>query len=217
MSNLSKITLPTNDTVNLKDNSQGRSDHQHYDSDLVPLVHKVYESTSYYATAADYENSSWYFMSVRPDNWSKTWRVKLKFYSYCPSYSSYQSLTYSTITGRADGVAYCHWNEVNTTAHYYVTVYPLKSAGYNAGFGNAIGISIYGASNYTKSAYYRTFEVDYYDCENCTVTILDTPVKWSNWNGTGTTNYGSLQAFNACSRGLQETGDANTVTENRIG
>ena len=217
MSDLSELTLPNDNTVySLKDETQTRSDHRHYDSDLVPLVHKVYESTSYYATSQDYEGSSWYFMSVIPDDWYKPWTIKLKFYSYCPSYTANKSLTYSTISGRADGVIYANWNEVNTTAHYYVTVYPLKKAGYDAGFGHAIAISIYGASNYTKSAYYRTFEIDYYSCENCTVTILDTPVKWSNWNGTGSTNYGSITALNAYSRGLQETGDTDTSVHTRL-
>lgn len=187
----------------------------HFD-DLKSLIHKKYESTSYYATAADWTNSTWYFMSVKPDSWYKPWRVKFKVHSYCPNYANLDSYTWATYTGRADAIAYCNWNERYDSAHYYLPYYPLKKAGFDAGYGHAIGVSILYGSGYTTSSYYRTFEIDYYECENCTVTILDTPVKWSSWTGTGTTNYGSLNAPNAVDRGLQETGDANTVTENRI-
>jgi len=188
---------------------------QHY-GDLKPLISKTYASTSYYGTANDWANTSWYFMSVRPDTWQKPWRVKFKIRSYCPADATYDSITYVTASGRADGLIYCDWNERYNKAHTYIPYHPLKSAGYTAGYGHAIGISFYNGDKPTTASYYRTFELDYYECENCTVTILDTPVKWTDWTGTGTTNYGSLSYFNAIDRGLQETGDANTVTENRI-
>ena len=215
MANLDQLGLPNGSTYNFKDNTQERSNHRHYGSDLIPVVSKTYASTSYYSTNDSYDNSTWYFMSVKPDEWYKPWRVKFKTHSYCPNYSSYHSYTWSTFCGRSDGIIYANWNERQDTAHYYITVYPLKKAGFDAGYGHAIGISIRYGSNYTNSNYYRTFEVDYYECENCTVTILDTPVKWANWTGTGTTNYGSIGAYNAVDRGLQETADSDTI-ENRI-
>lgn len=216
MANISKIKIPGDNTEYIiKDNSQTYSNHRHYDSDIVPLVHKVYESTSYYGTTNDWANTSWYFMSVKPDEWYKPWRVKLKVHTYCPAYSSYHSYTWSTICGREAGTIYANWNEKYSSAHTYLTYYPLKKAGFDAGYGHAIGVSIYNADSRTSSAYYRTFEIDYYECENCTVTILDTPVKWANWSGTGTTNYGYFTYFDATSRGLQETSDSNEV-ESRV-
>ncbi len=217
MANLDQLGLPDGSTYNFKDNTQERSDHRHYESDRIPLVHKLYESTSYYATTNDYANASWYFMSVVPDSWYKPWRVDFKIHSYCPSYASYESYTWSTLCGREGSLIYANWNERYGSAHSYIVGYPLKKAGFDAGYGHAIGISIYNADNRTISAYYRSFEIDYFYCENCTVTILDTPVKWVDWTGTGSTNYGSLGAYNAIDRGLQETGDVNTTTENRIG
>ena len=217
MADISKIKVPDGTSYNIKDNSQTRSNHNHYDSDMVPLVHKKYESTSYYGTTNDWENTSWYFMSVKPDEWYKPWRVKLKVHTYCPNYSGYHSYTWSEIYGRETSMIYADWNEKYNSAHTYITFYPLKKAGFDANYGHAIGISIYNADSRTSSAYYRTFEIDYYECENCTVTILDTPVKWSAWTGTGTTNYGSLTSLDATTRGLCETNDANTTTENRIG
>lgn len=210
MADLSKLILTDNTTVTLKDNSQVNSDHRHYEKDIVPLVHKKYESTSYYGTANDWENTSWYFMSVKPDAWYKPWRVKFKVHSYCPNYASYESYTWATLCGREASTIYANWNERYSSAHSYITVYPLKKAGFDAGYGHAVAVSIYNADNRTTAAYYRSFEIDYYECENCTVTILDTPVKWSAWTGTGTTNYNSIVANNANDRGLQETGDANS-------
>lgn len=173
-----------------------------------PLIHKKYESTSYYATSAgSWEAASWYFMSVKPDSWYKPWKVKFKVHSYCPGYTNVDSYTWATYTGRADSIIYCNWNDRYDGAHYYLPYYPLKKAGFDAGYGHAIGVSILYGSSYTSSAYYRTFEIDYYECENCTVTILDTPVKWASWTGAGTTNYGSLGGPDAYNRGLRETGD----------
>ena len=217
MADLSKITLPDNTQVTLRDKSQERSDHRHFESDIVPLIHKKYESTSYYATTSgSWETSTWYFASIKPDSWYLPWKVKFKIHTYCPNYATHESLTYSMVSGRADSMSYCNWNEVNTTAHYYIAWYPLKLAGFDAGYGHAFGISIYNASSYANANYYRTFEIDYFGCENCTVTILDTPVKYADWPGGGSTNYGSLASGNASSRGLQETGDNDTTTSNRI-
>lgn len=101
MADLSKIILPNNSELTLKDNSQEHSAHTHYDSDMVPLIHKKYESTSYYATTNSWSDGSWYFMSVVPNDWYTPWRVKFKIHSYAPSYSSYHSYTWSTVCGRS--------------------------------------------------------------------------------------------------------------------
>lgn len=211
MADLNQIQLPNGGTYNFKDTTQARSDHRHYETDITPLIHKTYASTSYYASVADWENSTWYFMSVKPDSWYKPWTVRFKVHSFCPSYSAYESITYATISGRSDNYVYANWNERQNSAHNYTVIYPLKQAGFNAGYGHAIGISVLYADSYTNSAYYRTFEIDYFYCENCTVTLLDTPVKWSSWPGTGSTNYGSLNSMNATSRGLYESGDTDTT------
>ena len=216
MANIKQLKLPDNTTYDLKDESGSLSSHWHHDEDLKPLISKTYASTSYYATANDWANATWYFMSIKPDSWYKPFRVKLKVHSFCPSYSTHESYTWCTLTGRQNSIAFINWNDRNNSAHSYLTYYPLTQAGFNAGYGHAIGISIYNADNRTSSAYYRTFEVDYYECENCTVEFLDTPVKWANWTGTGTTNYGTLGSFDAINRGLQETGDNNTTVHNRI-
>ena len=210
MADLSNIILPDNTELTLKDNSQEHSAHNHYDSDIVPLIHKKYESTSYYATTNSWADGSWYFMSVVPNDWYTPWRVKFKIHSYAPNYSSYHAYTWSTVCGRSNSMIYANWNERQNSAHSYIVGYPMKKAGFDAGYGHAIGISIYNADSRTDSRYYRTFEIDYYECENCTVTIFDSPIKWSEWVGNTSTNYEAISSMNAIDRGLQESGDANS-------
>lgn len=207
MAEISKITLPDGNYYDLKV----------YTNHISPYQKRVYESTDYYATAANQNSSTWYFMSVRPDDWYKVWRVSFKLHTYCPNYPNVNSITFSTISGRQNGFTYMNFNDCDSVGHYYISCYPLTTAGYNAGYGHAIGNSIFYASNYTTKAYYRTFEVDLIQTQNCTVTFLETPVKWTQWEGTGTTNYGTLSNLNTSSRGLQQTGDADQLNyQNRI-
>lgn len=213
MANIKQLKLPDNTTYDLKDNSGSLSSHWHHDEDLKPLISKTYASTSYYASANTNEDATWLFMSVKPDDWYKPWTIKFKVYSYCPSYVGYKHYTYSTITGRSDGAIYCNWNEKYNAVHTYISGYLLKKAGFDAGYGHAIGINIVNADNRTSSAYYRTFEIDYYECENCTVEFLETPVKWANWTGTGTTYYNGIVNWDATNRGLRESGDDNELNQ----
>lgn len=207
MATISAIKLPNNDTYNFKV----------FSNNIAPITKKTYASTSYYATAANQNDSTWYFMSVKPETWNKVWRISFKLHTYVPSYPNENSITLCTLSGRQNGFTYMNFNDLDSYGHYYISCYPLTQAGFNAGYGHAIGMSIFYATNYTSSAHYRTFEVELYDVENCTITWLDTPVKWTAWTGTGTTNYGSLSNLNCASRGLQETGDANDANyQNRL-
>ncbi len=154
-------------------------------------------------------------MSVRPTSWYQPWRVRFKVHSFEPSYLNANSVTYCTVSGRDQSFVYANWNERYDLAHYYTSIYPMKKAGFDAGYGHAIGISILYGYNYTNSAHYRTFEVDYFDCDGCTVELLDTPVKWgaatwlNNSSLTIGTYYNGVSNMDATSRGLQESGDAN--------
>ena len=193
----------------------GDDSHNHTEFTIVPKVHKTYESTSFYATSGSWEATSWYFFSIRPNSWYKPWKIKFKIRSYCPNYTNVDSITESVIHGRTDSISYSNYTEKYDNGHYYIPIYTLKKAGYDAGYGHAIGISILYGSGYTTAAYYRTFELDYYSCENCTVTILDAPVKWADWVGTGTTNYNNITSLDAVTRGYTESGDRNDVNYNQ--
>ena len=183
-----------------------------------PIQSKTYANTSYYATSSgSWEAASWYFMSVKPDTWDKPWKIRIRVHSFCPGYTNVESYTDALITGRRDGLAYSNYTERLDTAHYYIPYYTLKKAGFDAGLGHAIGVSILYGTGYTTAAYYRTFEVDFYESENCTVTFFDTPIKWSNWTNGNTTNYNNLGSLDAVTRGYTESGDRNDVNyQNRI-
>ena len=179
---------------------------------IKPSLTKTYTNTSFYGTTNTNDTCSFYFMSVKPNSWRTPWTVRFKIHSYCPSYPNGDSITWSTISGRSDSMIYHNWNERSESAHSYITIHMLKEAGFTAGLGHAFGINLINSWNYTNSAYYRTFEVEYYDCENCTVTFLDAPVLWSNWSNGSTTNYyPDYTNFDAINRGLRETGDDNDI------
>lgn len=148
-------------------------------------------------------------MSIKPATWNKPWRVKFKINVYCPNYATYNSYTYATFTGRQSGLSYSNWNEFDTSAYSYLIFNPLTQTGFNAGYSHAIGMSVFYSTNYTSSSYYRNFKVSLFETENCTVTLLDTPVLFANWTGGNSTNYTSSVNTTCASRGLQETGDSN--------
>ena len=218
MANISAIKLPGGTTYNIKDNSGEKSVHNHELASIVPITSKTYTSSSYYATSSgSWEAASWYFMSVKPDTWDKPWKIRIRVHSFCPGYSNVESYTDALITGRRDGLAYSNYTERLDTAHYYIPYYTLKKAGFDAGLGHAIGISILYGTGYTTAAYYRTFKVDFYESENCTVTFFDTPIKWSSWTNGNTTNYNSLGSLDAVTRGYTQSGDRNDANyQNRI-
>ena len=183
-----------------------------------PIQSKTYANTSYYATSSgSWEAASWYFMSVKPDTWDKPWKIRIRIHSFCPGYTNVESYTDALITGRRDSLAYSNYTERLDTAHYYIPYYTLKQAGFDAGLGHAIGVSILYGTGYTTAAYYRTFKVDFYESENCTVTFFDTPIKWSSWTNGNTTNYNSLGSLDAVTRGYTQSGDRNDANyQNRI-
>ena len=91
----------------------------------------------------------------------------------------------------------------------------LKSAGYTAGYGHALGISLSDSNNRGDTTLKRSCTVDLLSCKNCTVTLNDTIVKWADWPGTGSTNYNDPGTYNAASNGMQETGDSDDVCQLR--
>lgn len=185
-------------------------------SNIRPTIYKKYESTSFYGTSNNSATCTFFFMSVRPDEWHKPWRVRFKVHSYCPAYPNNHSVTYCTLSGRLSSSIYSNWNEYFNAAHYYIGVMMLNEAGYNNGLGHAVGIDLRNSTYFNNSAYYRTFEVEYYDCDGCTVSFLDEPVLQANWPNYNTTNYGAINEYNAVDRGLQESGDDDTTNVLRL-
>lgn len=190
-------------------NSYALSTHNHNSLDIVPIMSKTYGGTEFYATASgNWDLASRFFMSVVPEGADKYWRVKYHIKVWVPSSNL---MTDSIVEYYGSGItmkAYKIWNTHGPThATYYHVALWLKSAGLSAGYGHMIGESILYATSYTTAASYRHMTVDLLEYEGCTVNMLDTAVKYTDWTGYSSTNYNSINSYNATSAGLQETGD----------
>lgn len=175
-----------------------------------PIISKIYSGNDLYSSGNSDIGSSFFFISVKPDSWYAPWQIKFRLKTTCAAAVNYQSVTWCTLTGRADSWIIQCWNERYDHAHYYIVNRLLKKAGFDAGLGHAIGVNIRYSNNYTSSSYPRTFELDYYSCEYCTVTVLDNIVKWDAWTNGTDTYYNGWNNANAVDRGFQESGDANS-------
>ena len=67
MANISKIKLPNSTIYNIKDNTEERSDHRHYRTDLLPLESKTY--TGVIGTANNWAGATFFFGSIKPTTW----------------------------------------------------------------------------------------------------------------------------------------------------
>lgn len=187
--------------------------HTHATNEIVPTITKTYtnDGNGYIGIGDNWDTTTWYFMYVRPETWYKPWHIKIKVTTWVPGQPSYYSETWSDLYGRADSMLYHNFNERNTEGHYYIVANRLKVTGFNNGYRHAIGVSIKYASGYTNTNYKRNFKVDYYMCEDCTVTILDTPLTPAGLEACDTTNRINTtvtDSFDAINRGLQESGDS---------
>jgi hypothetical protein len=129
---------------------------------------------------------------------------------------------YSTLflNGFADTYgSYAAWNSIYNTSYrpcYYHEYYRLKEAGYNNGYGHALGVRLYNSWNAFTAANARVFTIDILETYNCTFTFYDSMVTYANIPGTGTTNYNAYSEFNFADNGLQETGDSNSIEDGSI-
>lgn len=179
----------------------------------------TYDGTDFAGTVDNYEQMSRYFMSIKPNAANEFWRVKFRVRVWIPV-DTYKRFTDSFIEYSGYGITlsdYKIWNTVgNTYAVYYQTNYWLSAAGLTNGYGHAIGTSMAsGGTNRTNPDWYRHVKVDVYDYEGCTVELMDSLKKWSEWEGGNATNYArggtSPSTYNATTRGITMSGDRDTT------
>lgn len=156
-------------------------------------------------------NASFYFAKIHPTSYAINWKVKFKivvkapeayaetidiqFGGYGSTFSSYDS--YTTRTG--------------SIALYYVNLYRATSAGINTNHkGHAVGFGLRASTNPTNASYARTIYVELLEAENCTVDFMDTAVKYSDMDGTGSTNYYQLTELGVSTVGQNATNNSNT-------
>ena len=95
-------------------------------NNVIPTIQKTYTG-NYYGTGDNYDSTSFFFISLKPDTWYKPWKIKFKIRSYCPAHTECESVTYGLYTGRLGSYSYANWNERNDSyAHYYTSVRTLN-------------------------------------------------------------------------------------------
>lgn len=218
MSHSGKTMTFATDLIPQEDNIYHLGDNTHrwiIHGEVQPAINKVYAPAASYGSSDADSTCTFFFMSIKPDSWYKGWQVRFKVRTVADQYANVDSTTWCTLNGRADSLIYHNWNERYDIGHYYITCRTLKSAGFNAGLGHMAGISVRYATGRGNTAYTRKIHLDYYDCEGCTVTILDNANLWANLGNTtnySDTNYNGYSNLDAVNRGLRETSDDNTTS-----
>ena len=181
-------------------------------SDISPIGGGIKTYAGLYGSSNDAAGASFYFASVKPDNYNGVWKVKYRIKVDVPNQSNYHGYADVEIYGKTNTyVAYSIFNAHLTTDYrsfYFHNLYRATETGSSA-YGHLLGIGLRASANPTSSSYPRTVRVEMLEAENCTVTMFDDALKYANVPGTGSTNYAGLSELNGADNGLQETGDVN--------
>ena len=207
MADISKLILPSGNEYNLKV----------YTDHIAPMMSKTFQGVI--GTANDFANATFYYGSIRPDDWYQTWGLKYRIKTYVPEKNGYVQVADVQLYGDQGALrASSSFNSIGTSScAYYHDLYRLKIAGYNNGYGHALGVSIRSSYHPTDTGYERTFIIDILETANCTFTFFDECLKYNSIPGTGSTNYDTYSEINYINSGLQEIGDANDPNyQNRI-
>lgn len=184
-----------------------------------PLFEQTY--TGIRATANNNDNATFFFATVRPTGYNDTvWHVKVA--------------VDAVMAGRTDGIyrgtvdyygsysanqSYACFNNHYSTSYrclYYHGLRPVTKAGYDAGYGHALGVNLTSSYSPTSTTYTRTFRIQILEADNCEITMFDNMKLYAALDGTGATNYAALISRDAYNNGLRETGDDNSVDRNCI-
>ena len=190
--------------------------HNHTATTIVPKMTKSY--TGLIGTENNASNGSFYFIKVVPDTFNGNWYIDYKLTCTMNGVSDAngggrQNCHVKIYGMRNTYSGYDIWNSISNTSYrsiYYHNFYRAKSAGIS--YGHAIGVGFRNAYGPTNSTYARNITVEVLDYQGCTVSLLDTAVKYANWTGTGSTNYDGLTEFDAYTNGRRMTGDNNDIT-----
>lgn len=169
------------------------------------------------ASANDVNNGIFYFGAVLPNNWDQPFRIRYRIRCYCPSNLNYNQYADMTYFGCRSTITYLVHNNIYSTSYrsaYYHNMYKAKTAGVSAGYGHALGFSIYYSTNPTSASYKRTIYVEILEMNNCTFEFYDNCVIYASIPGTGSTNYDARVDFNWSGNSVYP--DSNSDTYNRI-
>ena len=182
-----------------------------------PLQTKTY--TNVIATANNEADGQLYCINVQPKKYGGLWSITYRVTATIAGVSEANGNGYETSVVYLSGVrdsysSYRTWNDLtngNYRPYYYHCFYRAKEAGITNGYGHMLGINLRYSYNPTTTANARTVKFEILSVTGCTVTFLDTPTKYANFSGTGTTNYNTYTNFDATTYGCTMTGDRNDV------
>lgn len=181
---------------------------------IIPIQSKTFTGVIGSGTA-NWTNGTFFFGSVRPTSFTDQWSIKYKVTAIAAGDARAKATSVFILNGFADTYgSYAAWNSIYNTSYrpcYYHVYYRLKEAGYNNGYGHALGVRLYSGWNAFTAANARTITIDILETVNCTFTFYDSMVIYTSIPGTGSTNYNTYTEFDFASNGLVETNDSNTL------
>ena len=159
----------------------------------------------------DAAGASLYFAKVHPTDYYSTWVVKLHIEVTSPL--TYQQNIDISVSGYTNAfVAFDSFTARSGSAVglYFINLYCAKQAGITAGKGHALGFGLRASTNPLNTTYARTIRVDVLELINCTLSFIETPVKYADMDGTGSTNYQALTEMSVVTNGQNATNNANS-------
>lgn len=177
--------------------------------DIKPLDSRSY--TNVIGSASSWAGTSFGYASVKPDNYYKPWRVRIRITMEAAGSDLSHASSVLTLDGVQDTyVSYAAQNVIQYSSNrpaYYHMYYRFKQAAIEADGSHYIGFSLLYSWNYTTAANSRTVKVELLDYENCEVQLLDNLLAYNDISSKS--NFYTYTTFDFASSGLQETGDAN--------
>ena len=185
-------------------------------NDLAVITSKEYSGI--YGSANDQAGASFYYGTVRPNNFYEMWRIKFRVYSNVLNQNEYKQYSEVEYYGNKSDIGYVIFNRIsnsNGRCFYYNNVCRLNLTGYNAGYSHILGVGLRNSSNPTSSSYPRYFKIELLETENCAFTFYDSMKKIDNISEYSTTNYTGIGEYDAGNNGLRETGDDTNIWQLR--
>lgn len=185
-------------------------------NDLAVISSKEYSGI--YGSANDQAGASFYFATIRPNNFYQMWRVKFRVYANVPNQNEYIQYSEVEYYGNKSDIGYKIFNRIANTSgrcYYYNNLCRVNLTGYNAGYAHIAGVGLRSSNNPTSSSYPRTFKIELLETENCTFTFYDSMKKIANISEYSTTNYAAITEYDGSNNGLRETGDDTNIWQLR--
>lgn len=185
-------------------------------NDLAVITSKEYSGI--YGSANDQAGASFYYGTVRPNNFYEMWRIKFRVYSNVLNQNEYKQYSEVEYYGNKSDIGFVIFNRIsnsNGRCFYYNNVCRLNLTGYNAGYSHILGVGLRNSSNPTNSSYPRYFKIELLETENCSFAFYDSMKKIANISEYSTTNYTGIGEYDAGNNGLRETGDDTNIWQLR--